>query len=169
MDITPDSKIGDLLDAWPHLEETLVGLSPTFAKLRNPVLRRTVAKVATVRQAAAVGGVALGKMINALRTAAGLEAAGEEGADAGETESGRPDWVVDERVAASLDARPLLEAGENPMVRVLAGLDRLEAGEIFLLVTPFKPAPLIDLAARRGFRAWTRRDGEDRFSTWFSR
>ena len=169
MDITPDTKIGDLLDAWPDLEATLVELSPHFAKLRNPVLRRTVARVATVRQAAVVGGVALGKMINALRAAAGLEPAGGEAADTGDTASVRPGWAADDRVGASLDARPLLEGGENPMGRVLAGLDRLKAGEVFLLVTPFKPAPLIDLAARKGFQSWTRRDGEDCFSTWFSR
>lgn len=169
MDITPDTKIGDLLETWPHLEATLVELSPTFAKLRNPVLRRTVAKVATVRQAAVVGGVALGKMINTLRAAAGLEAAEEAAADTGDTAAGRPDWAVDERVAASLDARPLLERGEHPMAEVLGALDRLKAGEVFLLVTPFSPAPLIDMAARRGFRSWTRRDGEDHFSTWFAR
>ena len=169
MEITPDTKIGDLLETWPRLEETLIRLSPTFAKLKNPVLRRTVAKVATVRQAAVVGGVALGKMINTLRAAAGLEGAGEETPDAGDKASARPDWVVDAHVAASLDARPLLEGGENPMARVLAGLDRLKAGEVFLLVTSFEPAPLIDLAARRGFQSWTRRDGEDHFSTWFRR
>ena len=169
MEITPDTKIGDLLETWPRLEETLIELSPTFAKLRNPVLRRTVAKVATVRQAALVGGVALGKMINTLRAAAGLGAAGEETPDSGDMAFGRPEWVVDERVAASLDARPLLDGGENPMAQVLGALDRLKAGEVFLLVTPFTPAPLIDMAARRGFRSWSRRDGEDHFSTWFSR
>ena len=55
--ITPDSKIGELLEAYPDLESTLLRLSPAFRHLKNPVLRRTVAKVASLRQVAAVGGV----------------------------------------------------------------------------------------------------------------
>ncbi len=48
--ITPDSRLGDLLERWPGLEDVLLELSPHFRALRNPVLRRTVAKVATLRQ-----------------------------------------------------------------------------------------------------------------------
>ena len=42
-----------------------------FSALKNPVLRRTVAKVTTLRQAAKVGNVELTDMINRLREEVG--------------------------------------------------------------------------------------------------
>lgn len=69
--ITPATRIGDLLAAHPELEEVLTGMAPAFAKLRNPILRKTVAKVATVEQAARIGGMDLREMVSRLRAAAG--------------------------------------------------------------------------------------------------
>ena len=37
--ITPETKVGEMLEAYPQLEEVLLEISPTFRKLRNPVLR----------------------------------------------------------------------------------------------------------------------------------
>jgi hypothetical protein len=45
--ITPQTKVGELLDAYPELESILFELSPAFAKLKNPILRKTVARIAT--------------------------------------------------------------------------------------------------------------------------
>ena len=52
--ITPETKVGALLDNYPDIEELLISLSPSFKKLRSPVLRKTVAKVANLRQVAQV-------------------------------------------------------------------------------------------------------------------
>ncbi|HOK52235.1 MAG TPA: DUF1858 domain-containing protein [Bacteroidales bacterium] len=41
--ITPQTKVGELLEAYPQLEAKLLELSPKFGHLKNPVLRRTVA------------------------------------------------------------------------------------------------------------------------------
>jgi hypothetical protein len=53
--IQPSTKIAQLLDAYPELEEVLIEMAPPFKKLRNPILRKSVAKVATLQQAAIVG------------------------------------------------------------------------------------------------------------------
>lgn len=100
-DITPDTKVGALLERWPGLEAVLVELSPHFRALRNPLLRRTVAKVATLRQAATVGGVPLGVLIGRLRAAAGLAplaVAGEDGGGPGPS-SARPEWATEAAAA----------------------------------------------------------------------
>jgi hypothetical protein len=46
--INPDTTVGALLDADPELDAVLIEAAPAFAKLRNPVIRRTVAKVISV-------------------------------------------------------------------------------------------------------------------------
>jgi len=148
--ITPESRIGELLERWPGLEAVLVDLSPHFKALANPVLRRTVARVATLRQVSTVSGVPLGVLVERLRAAAGLSPA-----DVGPEEPGapteRPAWAVEEAVTRTLDARASIEAGEHPMPRVMADLAKLEASQVYELVTPFVPAPLLDLARGRGF------------------
>jgi len=52
--LTPATKVADLLESWPELEEVLIAHAPAFRRLKNPVLRRTVARVATLEQAAGV-------------------------------------------------------------------------------------------------------------------
>ncbi len=51
--ITPQTKVKELLDAYPELEPVLIDMAPAFKKLRNPVLRRTIARVTSIKQAAA--------------------------------------------------------------------------------------------------------------------
>ena len=57
MELSMKTKIGDLLDAYPFLLDYLVKTSPKFSKLENPFLRKTVAALASVSKAAALGGL----------------------------------------------------------------------------------------------------------------
>jgi len=169
--ITPDTKVGALLDAYPELEEVLIGIAPVFKKLRNPALRRTVARLTSLRQAAKVGGISLGEMIGTLRTAAGLEEAWEE--DGGSESPGdsktRPDWLDACEAIETHDARGEIEAGGHPLPTVLAAVEGLGAGQAFAIVTPFVPAPMIDKVAQRGFQTWTEQRGPEHFVTYFVR
>ncbi len=167
LDITPDTKVSRLLEVYPELEETLIALAPAFAKLRNPVLRRTVARVTSLQQAARVGGVSLGTMINKLREAAGMEPM-SVGSTAGVTGTReKPEWVKSYRVAATIDAREMLERGEHPVSEVMSALKKLDGNSMFKLISPFVPAPLIDLAQQQGYDAWTEQTGDEYFETYF--
>jgi hypothetical protein len=55
--ITPRTRVGDLLYAYPQLENVLIDMSSAFEKLKNLILRNTIARVATLSQVAAVGGL----------------------------------------------------------------------------------------------------------------
>jgi hypothetical protein len=166
VNITPETRVAQLLDAYPDLEDTLLDLSPTFAKLNNPVLRRTVARVTTLRQAARVGGISLGKLINELRTAAGISLPYQEENEI-ETAERPPDWFDLKRVSTRRDVRPILETGEQPIGIVFKDLHNLPAGEIYELTAPFVPAPLIDKAREYGFAVWWVEDKPDRVRVYF--
>jgi hypothetical protein len=163
--ITPDSRLGELLERWPVLEEVLLELSPHFKALKNPVLRRTVAKVATLRQVSTVSGVALGVLVERLRAGAGLAPAAV--AEAEEAPAEPPAWADERSVTRTHDARAAIEAGEHPMQRVMADLAALGEGDVYALVTPFVPAPLMDLARGKGFVAYSVREGEGLVRTFF--
>lgn len=65
----------------------------------------------------------------------------------------RPAWAAEGAVTRTHDARAALAAGEHPKARVMADLAALGAGEVYALVTPFVPGPLLDLARGQGFLA----------------
>jgi hypothetical protein len=167
--ITPDLKVGELLDAYPELEDELVEIAPAFKKLRNPVLRRTIAKITSLRQAARVGGVSVGNMIDRLRCAAGVkevwvntEGPSQDGAE-------RPGWVDAGDIVETLDAIEMIEEGGHPLPQVMSALGKLDSGQVYAIVTPFAPAPMIDKAREAGYDGWTEQLEPGKFKTYFKR
>ena len=157
--ITPQTKVLALLDAWPELEETLISAAPEFEKLKNPVLRRTVGRVATLARAAKMAGLDPVWLVNRLRVAAGQEPIAGEGAVEQE-EKDAPDWVDTIRVASELDADQILESGENPLPLVRAAAAALSPGEAVLVRSSFRPVPLTEALGKKGLGVFTRRAGE---------
>jgi len=164
--ITPKTKIHELLQAYPELEELLIEMAPVFKKLQHPVLRRTIARVTTIQQAAAVGEIPVQQLVNTLRAKVGQDSL--EGIDSiGGKPTEKPHWLNEARIVIRLDARPVIEAGGHPLGEVLTGVSDLKPGEIFLLTTPFVPAPLIERVVEQGFDAWTEKISSDHFCSYF--
>ena len=164
--ITPKTRVGELLDTYPELEPVLMDLAPAFKKLRNPVLRRTVGKVATLQQAAALGNVSLSEIINTLRLEVGQ--ALFEGTDIpAEINEKEPDWFTEEKIKVRFDATPVINAGQNPMQEILNKLDKISQEEIFMLITPFIPAPIIELIGKKGYVHYCVKKNDEVFHTYF--
>jgi len=165
--ITPATKVAELLESWPELEDVLVAQAPAFRRLKNPVLRRTVARVATLEQAAGVGGVAVRDLVAALRRAAGLADDEGPGAAGGAPAPPRetPAWVAAARVVETIDAEALLERGEIPLARVNERARALRPGEALRVLSSFRPAPLLDALDRQGLATFVRETGSGRFET----
>jgi DUF438 domain-containing protein len=66
MILNATTKLDSLLKAYPFLLEFLAGLSPKFRKLKNPVLRRTMGKVATLEQVAGLGEIPVQQLMEAI-------------------------------------------------------------------------------------------------------
>ena len=165
--IAPKTRIGELIDAYPQLEQVLIGYVPAFEKLRNPVLRKTVARITTLQQAATIGGVNVEDLINHLRKEVGQDQFSGAAAAAYTTE--QPDWFSEARVVAELDARGMLAEGEQPVNQVIAELQALGQGDIYRLVAPFMPAPLVDKASSLGIAHWVTQNDDQEFVIYFCR
>ncbi|MCL4839365.1 MAG: DUF1858 domain-containing protein, partial [Thermoanaerobaculia bacterium] len=165
--ITPQTKVLALLEAYPQLEEVLIARVPAFQKLKNPILRRTVARVATLQQAAAVGGVPVAELVNLLRREVGQDLLAGAAGTAYATE--RPAWFDPALLAPPVDAGAMLAAGEQPVHRVLTDLKELPPGRIYTLAAPFLPAPLLDKATSLGFAHYVVEEPGGRFTVHFHR
>lgn len=168
--ITPKTKILDLISSYPELEEVLFDISPAFKQLKNPLLRRTVARVTTLQQAAMVGGMKVEDLVNRLRGVTGQDHIGinEETAD-NQALPMAPLWFEAAKITQRLDAREMLNRGEHPVGQVLADLQQLPADGIYELIAPFFPAPLIDKASGIGFSNYVNKISEEEFHVFFIR
>jgi len=147
MEITLTSKLFDVLEAYPELEAQISGIAPPFKNLSNPVLRRTVGKIATIEKVAQIGGMDADRLVNTLRRAVGQAELKPGTASELKVEvpaaAGDPDWISGEP-QFTLDGTGMLQRGEVPLGKVNELLGTLDSGRYLLLVTDFEPAPIIE-------------------------
>ncbi len=168
--IQPSTKVAALLDRYPELEDVLIGIAPPFRKLKNPIVRKSVAKVASLRQAAAVGRLPVEELVNALRAAVGQEPIVSE--NVGGTASyflRQPDWFDRTKIVVSIDERRGSEQDRMPIATVLQKATSLQQTEIVELITTFLPAPGIDIMKRKGFLVWSVQEEPELIRTYFSK
>ena len=164
--ITPKTKVLELIETYPELENVLIEYAPAFKNLKNPVLRRTVAKIATLQQAAAIGGVKTEELINRLRKEVGQDLiTGESGS---QYNYQKPHWFAAEKIIKRFNASEMLAAGEHPVNQVIADLNHLEEGKIYELKAPFLTAPLIDKATSLGLKHWIDKKSDEEYFIYFS-
>ena len=63
MELNSKTKIDDLLKEYPFLIDFFVSKSPLFKNLKNPLMRKTLGKVATLTQVAAIGKLDLNSLL----------------------------------------------------------------------------------------------------------
>lgn len=171
MEITAKTRLLDLLTEYPQLEDKVIQAAPLFKNLQNPVLRRTVGRVATVEKVVQIGGLNLTTFINLLRREAGQpELLPDESTpvELPKSVTVEPEWIKGEP-QFTVDGKELLATGEVPVNKINALLPQLEAGRFILLITDFEPAPMIDALLKQNRKAYHKLDPQDpnRHMTYF--
>jgi hypothetical protein len=160
--ITPKTKVYDLLESFPELEDELIAAAPEFRRLKNPVLRKTIARVTTLSQAAIVGGLKVEELVNRLRKKAGQDAGSFT--DGGvKYNSEKPSWFMIEAIDGFIDISEMLNRGEQPVHEVLSAAKLLAPGKILELKAPFVPAPLIDKSIGLEYDHWLKKVSESEY------
>lgn len=70
---------------------------------------------------------------------------------------------------ATLDARPIIAAGNEPFDEIMAAVSGLENGEELVILAPFEPVPLEGLLSSQGFTYVTEAIGEGDWRVTFRR
>jgi len=158
----------EIFENFPGLEARLIEIVPMFKKLKNPILRKTVAKIATVQQAATIANIPVNELVNILRTAANQELENlDHNPDNYALNFTQPEWLDKSRIVNSMDLAPFLDAGEHPIHQVVADLKKLGKEEILEIMAPFLPAPLIDKGSSLGFDHFVEKGDGDAVKVYF--
>jgi hypothetical protein len=164
--IKPSVTVHELLKAYPELEDVLIGIAPPFKKLKNPILRRTITKVATLKHIASVGGVPLDELIAKLRKAVGQAETYESYVEQDYLEE-QPDWFSVEKVVRSVNEAEIKDKDKMALSVLLIEAKSVKSGEIIELITSFLPAPGIDAMKKKGYSAWTKKESNDVIKSYF--
>ena len=163
MDITLKTKIYDLITKYPFLEDELIKINPKFKKLKNPILKRTIARVASIKQAALVGGMEPVELLNKIRAKLNLEPLYEE--TKSQKEEKAPSWI-NEKASITLNANKLLDEEKNPLKEIFDILKESKKGEIIVIESDFLPAPLIDALKKKNIAVYAQKINKDLYKTY---
>lgn len=168
-----DDKIHAVLERDPRMLDALLAVSPSFSMLKNPLMRKTMARLTTVEKAARVAGVDADELLgrlNAVLTGvpwepkASAPAAATDAAPAGEL----PD-AVKALTEVECDVRDDLRKGVEPFARIMGTLREVGPGKVLHLRAIFEPAPLYAVLGKKGFQHFTQRAADDDWHIWFWR
>jgi len=161
-EIKLDTTIATLLNDYDGMKDILISINPKFKKLNNPILRRTLAKLATVKQAAIIGNMDPMDLLNKLRVAVGQpEITNAKSQEETEQEE-LPAWAK-KKAAITINANEILDADKNPLAVANKSLKSLKSGEILEIIADFKPEPLIEEFKKQGYKVASYQESEDKF------
>ena len=173
MPVTSGDTVSDVLARDESLVDVLVQYAPHFAKLRNRALRRVMARLVTIEQAARIANVPADRLVRHLNEALGLaDQAANVTPDDATIANGRAEQTATHPASATvveLDVREDMRSGREPFARIMSAVAALGARDVLLLRTIFEPAPLFGVLAKRGFASESRANGPDDWSSWFWR
>ncbi|HAM11193.1 MAG: hypothetical protein A2X05_13185 [Bacteroidetes bacterium GWE2_41_25] len=165
--ITPKTKIYDLLEAYPQLEEILISSAPEFKKLQNPLLRKTITRITNISQAAIIGNLNVEELVNRLREKVGQSTIDQIDDSGHRYITQCPEWYKKDSVANSIDIREMLNRGEQPVHEVLAAAKKLNENEILEIIAPFIPAPLLDKSIGLEYKHWLDKRSATEYRVYF--
>ncbi|PCJ16416.1 MAG: hypothetical protein COB02_16255 [Candidatus Cloacimonadota bacterium] len=164
--ITPKTKVLNLIETYPKLEDILISYVPAFKKLKSPILRNTVAKIASLQQAAIVGKVNVSDLINILRKEVGQDFFNQS-SEKNIYNFTEPNWYDQKLITQTFNAKEMLENGEQPVNQVITDLKKLNKNTIYQLIAPFLPAPLIEKSLSLKISHWIVEEKKELFNIYF--
>jgi uncharacterized protein (DUF2249 family) len=169
--IKASDKLQTLFERDERLIDVVAKHSPQLAKLRNSPMRRVMARVTTVAQAARLCKVSPEPLVRELNLVHSIDTAATDA-----TPPAAPTAVADDssplpsfESAVELDVREELGKGGEPFSRIMAAVASLGEGQVLHLRAPFEPVPLFGVMAKRGFGHKTEQHADDDWSVWFFR
>lgn len=166
--INANTKIAAILKQHPDALEAIIGISPKFNKLRNPLLRKLMASRTSISMASRIGGCTVNDFFDRLQPlgfVADTTAVPEES----EQSTAAPEFL--KKLSAGqikeLDVRPVLEEGKDPFNLILSTIKQLQPGQVLKLLNGFEPIPLIQLLGKQGFETYCETINENLVHTYF--
>ncbi|TPE44071.1 DUF2249 domain-containing protein [Pontibacter mangrovi] len=170
MQIAANTKISALIKENPAAIEAIASINKHFEKLRNPLLRKVLASRVTIADAARIGGCEVERFYEK------LEPLGFTVSNITKTEKAMPEptIVASEMPAAlaklnviTLDVCEDIATGNDPFLKIMDAVDRIEDTSALLIINTFEPTPLIAILKKKGYSYFTDVKSPELVHTYF--
>jgi len=148
--VQASDKLQSLFERDERLIDVIASHSPQLAKLRHSPMRRIMARVTTVAQAARVCKMNVESLVNELNGVLGIRSANISASPVAATSDDSTPLPPFTSVV-ELDVRDELEKGGEPFSRIMAAVAGLGDDAVLHLRAPFEPVPLFGVMEKRGF------------------
>lgn len=149
--ITPHINLKELFDAEPNSLVIISEIYPELNKIKNPDIKKSIYESLTLETIAHKTNTPIADIIDKLKKDLNLNV------EQFELES-VPSWLINENIVKTIDARPMIIAGQHPLQEVKEIIQYLKAGEIFEIITPFVPEPMIDMFKSEGINVFVKKE-----------
>jgi len=168
MILNANTKIAAVLKGHPGALEAIISISPKFTKLRNPILRKLMAGRTSLAMAARVGGCSVNDFFEKLQPL-GFEIDTSVQPSEINDMKAMPQLLKDisPQRLVSLDVRPILAAGADPLTLILGKVKELREGQVLEIINTFEPRPLMGLLKKQGFDSYAAIIKNDLVKTYF--
>jgi len=168
MTINANTKIATILKQHPDALDVIVSISPKFEKLRNPLLRKIMAGRTSLAMASKIGGCSVNDFFVKLQPL-GFEIDSTTQVIEKAATGKMPEIFTSlkKEQIVSLDVRPVLAAGSDPLNLILENVNSLEAGKCLKIINTFEPIPLIIMLEKKGFVTYTDTINDELIETYF--
>ncbi|MGH7444715.1 MAG: DUF2249 domain-containing protein [Longimicrobiales bacterium] len=180
MVIRHDDRVSTVIGRDESLVDVFVALSPAFERLRSSAMRKVMARLVTVEQAARMAGIDAGELVNRLNAhvagtgpkpdAAVVGRADDEGPASGPGgDAHMPSALrsITPELHVELDVREELRAGHEPFSLIMAARRDVPPGGALAVRAIFEPVPLYAVMRRQGLAHFTEQLGAEDWRVWF--
>lgn len=162
MEICCKTKISAIIKENPDAIEAIAAINPHFEKLKNPILRRLLARRVTIEDAARIGKTRPEVFFERLKplgfSVKEIPSACQHQNPTSSLEAFLEDVLTDNM--QRLDVRGDIAAGKDPFQKITKALAELPEDGVLLLVNSFEPAPLINLVSSKGYSCYVEEKDE---------
>ena len=167
MEINSDTKISHVFRENKDAIDAIAGINKHFRKLKNPVLRKVLAPRITIKDAAKIGNISTGEILQKL-AAIGFQVVYDEETVSAPVQETR-DPTEDITNIVTLDVRPVIAAGADPFKEIMGAIKKMDDSATLEIINVFEPTPLIGILKGKGYKTWTDKIGEEEYHTFFTK
>ena len=155
MIINSETRISKLIEVNRDTIDVISSINKHFSKLKNPILRKTLASRVTISDAARIGGVTVELMLEKLQSI-GFETSEQVNIELNKKNKTNNIEMRKETII-ELDVRPILAKGIDPFKSIMAELEKMADGNTLMIINTFEPIPLLKILKTKGYSYETER------------
>ncbi len=171
MKINENTKVSELIKYNKEAIDAIASINKLFVKLKNPILRKVLAKRVSISDAAKVGGAKVEDFYRVLKPLGfeteTIEFKKEDKPNIKYKLNTMDINKIDPATIVELDVRDEIAGGSDPFATIMGAVKELPEGKTLKLINVFEPIPMINKLNKKGYESFVDSSQDGMIITYF--